>query len=284
MSIVHSMDNSTGIPDKAPVRRTMNYTVQEDLMIAQAYIAASEDSTTGNYQKGTVFFATMGGIYKDLCINHCKEQHNSLANSDNNIRRTNPMLMAPLAFALGTNTFLIRTGESIFKRFKATIAKACTIMCGLTTNYPLLSGKSDSQYWGRLMGAFLTKTGATFKFAKVYEFLKDLPKWEEHCKLAKSDKERNPVRPRGLKSAKRIADNKARSDHVIEKVMGAMQQPTILRIMWNLPFARIPSWDYKTFSRRPFRRLCICWLCKICCPMARRRTGPTAGPPPSGQK
>ena len=47
-------------------------------MVAKAFIAASEDPIKGNYQKVTVFRNHMFDLYKALCIEHSRVDHEFL--------------------------------------------------------------------------------------------------------------------------------------------------------------------------------------------------------------
>jgi hypothetical protein len=121
------------------------YTAQEDLMIAQAFCAASEDSIKGNYQKGDVFKETMRAAYTELCIEYSKQQHaNLIQTCMNNSRTNNRLNPAPhVPFTPGMNMFSTRNADSVMKRFKSKIAKDSMSFLGICTCYPLISGESE---------------------------------------------------------------------------------------------------------------------------------------------
>jgi hypothetical protein len=57
----------------------LSFTPKEDLMIAQAYCAASEDSIWGDYQKADDIKEKMWCNYTELCIEYTKINHASLS-------------------------------------------------------------------------------------------------------------------------------------------------------------------------------------------------------------
>jgi hypothetical protein len=168
----------------APSRGSM-YTAQEDLMIAQAFCAASEDSIKGNYQKGDVFKETMRAAYTELCIEYSKQQHaNLIQTCMNNSRTNNRLNPAPhVPFAPGMNMFSTRNADSVMKRFKSKIAKDSMSFLGICTCYPLISGESEGDAWKRWMATFQLRYHFGFKYELAYNYLKDKPKWMAYCGL-----------------------------------------------------------------------------------------------------
>jgi hypothetical protein len=61
--------------------RGLSFTPEEDLMIAQAYCPASEDSIRGDYQKANDIKEKMQCNYTELCIEYTKINHASLTHS-----------------------------------------------------------------------------------------------------------------------------------------------------------------------------------------------------------
>jgi hypothetical protein len=203
----------------APSRGAM-YTAQEDLMIAQAFCAASEDSVKGNYQKGDVFKETMRAAYTELCIEYSKQQHANLIQTCMNNSRTNKRLKAApvVTFTPGMNMFSQRNAESVMKRFKTKIAKDCMAFLGITTAYPMISGESEGDLWTRWMATFELRNPDRFKYELAYHYLKDKPKWTAYCMEQKALEEKPPARPKGVKAAKRAEADKARVARLVKEL------------------------------------------------------------------
>jgi hypothetical protein len=198
--------------------RGLSFTPEEDLMIAQAYCAASEDSIRGDYQKADDIKEKMRVNYTELCIEYTKINHASLTHSAVNNRRTNKQLKtAPVApYKPGDNMFVLRTADSIWKRFKTKIGRDCMAMSGVAASHPRLSGENDDQYWERLVTEFENREGVKFKFPKIYDYLKEKPKWKVYCDEVSSLDTKRKGRPKGAKSAKRLESDKARVARVVE--------------------------------------------------------------------
>jgi hypothetical protein len=147
----------------------LSFTPKEDLMIMQAYCTASEDLIRGDYQKANDIKEKMQFNYMELCIKYTKINHASLTHTSVNNRHTNKQLKT---YKPGDNMFVLRTAESIWKRFKTKIGQDCMAMNGVTASNPCLSGENEDQYWERLMAEFENREGVKFKFPKIYKYLK----------------------------------------------------------------------------------------------------------------
>lgn len=204
----------------APSRGAM-YTAQEDLMIAQAFCAASEDSIKGNYQKGDVFKETMRAAYTELCIDYSKQHHAHLIQTSMNNRRTNKLLKAaPVAqFVPGMNMFSIRNSESVMKRFKSKIAKDSMVFAGIAATYPLLSGEKEEDAWERWATTFALRIPGGFKYKLAYKYLLDKPKWEIYVAEQKEEGQKPPPRPKGVKAAKKAEADKARVARLVKELV-----------------------------------------------------------------
>jgi hypothetical protein len=189
----------------------LSFTSKEDLMIVQAYCAASEDSIRGDYQKADDIKEKMRVNYMELCIEYTKINHASLTHSSVNNRCTNKQLtMAPVAlYKPGDNMFVQRTAKSIWKRFKTKIGLDCMAMSSMAASHPHLSGENDEQYWERLVTEFENREGVKFKFPKIYKYLKEKPKWRVYCNEVSILDTKRKAQPKGAKSAKRLESDKA---------------------------------------------------------------------------
>jgi hypothetical protein len=194
----------------------LSFTPEEDLMIAQAYCAVLEDSIQGDYQKANNIKEKMQVNYTELCIKYSKINHASLTHSSVNNRRTNKQLKTvPVAlYKLGKNMFVLQTAESIWKRFKTKIGRNCMAMSSVVASNPCLSGENEEKYWERSVTEFENREGVKFKCAKLYEYLKDKPKWKVYCDKVSILDTKRKAQPKGANSAKRLESNKANSDQV----------------------------------------------------------------------
>ena len=96
-------------------KRGPGYTNVEDLMVAKAFIAASEDPIVGAHQKGNVFKTKMHQIYSNLI----KDQ--TAADKDLLSRSSTATQEEYIKQGVGA-VFCDRTSDSIFTRFKGQIA------------------------------------------------------------------------------------------------------------------------------------------------------------------
>jgi hypothetical protein len=201
----------------APSRGAM-YTAQEDLMIAQAFCAASEDSIKGNYQKGDVFKEAMRAAYTELCIEYTKHHYANLIQTSMNNSRANklPKSAPAVQFVPGMNMFSLRNAESVMKRFKTKIAKDCMVFADITLTYPLLSGESEDHAKKRWMSTFDLCVPGGFKYELAYNYLKDKPKWTIYCNEQKAEGQKPPPRPKGVKAAKKAEADKVRVARLVK--------------------------------------------------------------------
>ena len=96
-------------------KRGPGFTSVEDLMVARAFIAASENSICGAHQKGKAFKATMHAIYVKLV----KEQNEA----DKDLLKQSSVATSEEYIKKGVGVlFSDRTSDSIFNRFKVQIA------------------------------------------------------------------------------------------------------------------------------------------------------------------
>ena len=97
-------------------KRGPGFTDVEDLMVARAFIAASENRTCGAHQKGKVFKAHMHKIY----VKFVKEQHED---GKDLLKQSSVVVATSEEFikkGVGV-LFCDRTSDSIFNQFKVQI-------------------------------------------------------------------------------------------------------------------------------------------------------------------
>lgn len=96
-------------------KRGPGFTNVEDLMVARAFIAASENSICGAHQKGKAFKAAMHAIYVKLV----KEQNEA----DKDLLKQSSVATSEEYIKKGVGVmFSDRSSDSIFNRFKVQIA------------------------------------------------------------------------------------------------------------------------------------------------------------------
>jgi hypothetical protein len=211
------IDDSLPSTAPAPKLRGTQFTGQEDLMVAKAFIAASEDPIKGNYQKAHTFRNHMFDLYKALCIEHSRVDHDFLTRTAVPIKLINKKKVSPEAgqvkYVPGMNLYTERNADSVWRRFKDRIAKECMTMVALTYQSPLLSGENEADHKSRLLEEFAKKEGKVFAFQKAYEYLKDRPKWTIY--VGENEPDKMPKRGKGQKAAKRLESDKKRVDRIM---------------------------------------------------------------------
>jgi hypothetical protein len=210
-----AIDNSLPSTAPAPKIRGTQFTGQEDLMVAKAFIAASEDPIKGNYQKAHTFRTHMFDLYKALCIEYSRVDHDFLTRTAVPTKPLTKKKVVPEAskYVPGMNLCQERNAESVWRRFKDRIAKDCMAMVALTYQSPLLSGENEADHKARLLEEFAKKEGKAFAFQKAYDYLKDRPKWTIY--VGENEADKMPKRGKGTKAAKRIESDKKRVDRIL---------------------------------------------------------------------
>jgi hypothetical protein len=210
-----AIDNSLPSTAPAPKIRGTQFTGQEDLMVAKAFIAASEDPIKGNYQKAHTFRTHMFDQYKALCIEYSRVDHDFLTRTAVPTKPLTKKKVVPEAakYVPGMNLFQEQNAELVWRRFKDRIAKDCMVMVALTYQSPLLSGENEADHKARLLEEFAKKEGKAFAFQKAYDYLKDRPKWTIY--VGENEPDKMPKRGKGQKAAKRIESDKKRVDRII---------------------------------------------------------------------
>ena len=116
-------------------KRGPAFTSAEDVIVARAFIAASENAICGAHQKGKVFKLHMFELYKDL-INKQNRANRTLleqlsnATRDEYLKRGVGMLLS------------YRSEESSFNRFKSQISLEVMKYMGITETTDMTSGWS----------------------------------------------------------------------------------------------------------------------------------------------
>ena len=205
--------------------RNKSYTAQEDLMVAQAFIAASEDPLVANYQKGGTFQNKMCDAYLELCIEMSRKDHAFLtescgaavANRSNKTAKKAPSV-TPSVYVPGMNLFATRNANSVHTRFKKFVSKDCMLMAGIVAQFPRHSGEDTHTMWARQKDIYAKRHGP-FKYELAYNYLKDKPKWSIFCEENK-DVEKSARPPKGVKAAKRAEAYSKHVNRALDNLVG----------------------------------------------------------------
>ena len=111
------------------------FTSAEDLIVARAFIAASENAICGAHQKGKVFKLHMFELYKELINEQNKANQALLEQSSHGSREEYLKRGVGLSFSH-------RSAESIFNRFKSQISTEVMKNMGITETTEMASGWS----------------------------------------------------------------------------------------------------------------------------------------------
>jgi hypothetical protein len=154
---------------KATSTRGGEYTPTEDLLICKAYIAASEDSIKGVYQKAHQFKATMFNVYTESLQMQEKIEAERINRHNRFVTPTGK-----------GKVYDKRSPTAIHARFKAISAK-CFKMFGIEETNDKPSGYTIPGYISLINHIYNDRHKSTLGSAEsirgCYEYLKDKPKW-----------------------------------------------------------------------------------------------------------
>ena len=156
--------------EKPLSKRGPAFTSAEDIIVARAFIAASENAICGAHQKGRVFKAHMFELYKDMTADATKTNKTLLEQSSHATREEY------IKKGVGT-VFPLRSPESIFNRFKQQISAEVMKYMGITETTEMSSGWSMDDHKTACLGLFKERYGRAFDFFPCYEYLKDKNKF-----------------------------------------------------------------------------------------------------------
>lgn len=156
--------------EKQLSKRGPAFTSAEDLIVARAFIAASENAICGAHQKGRVFKAHMFELYKDMIADATKTNQALLEQSSHATREEY------IKRGVG-NAFPLRSPESIFNRFKQQISAEVMKYMGITETMEMSSGWSMDNHKTACLGLFKDRYCRAFDFFPCYEYLKDKNKF-----------------------------------------------------------------------------------------------------------
>jgi hypothetical protein len=178
------LDCCNSITETATMPKGANFTLSEDLMICQSFVAASEDGTVGTDQKASDFMLKMFEIYCKLLDAH---------NKKNNTK------------------FEYRQGHSNFSRFKK-LSKYVLKLIGIeeTAGDPP-TGDNDLNEWREKCKETFIQRHPEAKplfdnVVFVKDYLQECPKWRpfEEANLPTADRNNKKKGPDGSKKQKQL--------------------------------------------------------------------------------
>jgi hypothetical protein len=193
-------------------KRGPGYTNVEDLMVAKAFISASEDPIFGAHQKGNVFKMKMHQIYSNLI----KDQ----TAADKDLLSRSSMATQEEYIKQGVGAvFCDHTSDSIFTRFKGQIAPEVMKYMGVQEMTAMETGWSLEDHKTACLELFKQRYGHAFDFFPQYDYLKDKNKFSTF--RTKLEEELMGKRPVGKKKSRQAeADAKLVKAVVAEVVVG----------------------------------------------------------------
>ena len=177
--------------------RRPGYTNVEDVIVARAFIAASENAISGNHQKGRVFKDHMHNIYMDFIKEHVAAEKRLLMQSSHATReeyikkgvgRFFPKRSADSIYATreeyikkGVGRFFPkRIADSIYTPFKSQIAAEVMQFMGIVETTKMCSGWNADDHKAACLELYKQRYGHLFDFYASYEYLKDMNKFASY--------------------------------------------------------------------------------------------------------
>ena len=185
--------------DAASKKRGPSYTKTEDLLVCKSFIRASEDSIIGTSQKGREFKKKQHQEYLKLIAEQQRIDQAMYDRGSESFRQ-----------ALGPPTiYHQRTPDSVYSRFKDTIAYRTLKFVGVqeTTEQP--SGTNDNDYFDICNAIYQRRyplLGNFNDYRQCLEYLKDMPKFRTYRQMVEDSEENSKKkRPTGRDKAKQQA-------------------------------------------------------------------------------
>jgi hypothetical protein len=191
-------------------KRGPAFTSAEDVIVARAFIAASENAICGAYQKGKVFKLHMFELYKEL-INKQNRANQTLLEQLSNATR-DEYLKRGVGASLS-----YRSAESIFNRFKSQISPEVMKYMGITETTNMASGWSMDDHKTACLGTYKQRYGNAFDFYSCYKYLRDKHKFSAFRTKCKEDS--LGKRPIGKKKARQADADAKLVKAIISKVV-----------------------------------------------------------------
>ncbi|KAI2497103.1 hypothetical protein MHU86_17420 [Fragilaria crotonensis] len=175
-------------------QREDRHTNAEDIIVARAFIAASENAICGAHQKGKVFKLHMFELYKEL-INEQNQANRTLMEQSSNATRD---------------------------EFKSQISPEVMKYMGITETTDMASGWSMDDHKTACLEIYKQRYGNAFDFYNCYEYLKDKNKFSAF--RTKCEEESLGKRPIGKKKARQAEADAKLVKAIISEVVVKKEQ------------------------------------------------------------
>lgn len=195
--------------------RGPGYTNVEDVIVARAFVAASENAISGNHQKGRVFKDHMHDIYMDFIKEHVAADKKLLMQSSHATREEY------IRKGVG-RLFPKRSADSIYTRFKSQIAAEVMKFMGIVKTTKMCSGWNADDHKAACLELYKQRYGHPFDFYTSYEYLKDMNKFASY--RTKIDEEQ-----RGDESKRPLGKKKSRQAEADAKIVKAVVSEVFIK-------------------------------------------------------
>lgn len=213
--------------NKAPGRRTPNYTDKQDLLISKAFIRASEDPTVGTSQKVKTFELAIENAYKEVVQEQVRVDlmdYRAASRLERSVERD--MGLDLLSSVSGSDdpddstvveAYPARNGVALFRRFRDFIQPTVGKFLGLMNQNLLKSGEDKEVWYKRICILWKKRSGKDFQSRLCLLYLQDKSKFIEFTNNLDRKKNEAAPRPMGKKKATELEKKKAFFEEYAEK-------------------------------------------------------------------
>jgi len=213
-------NNDAALPTAVPLTkqkgRGPGYTVNEDLIVCRAFIAASENPIVGNNRKAKDFESALFHIYKELTADHMhKDQQLINASSVSTCQEY-------LKEGIGIK-FPERESKHILSRFHK-ISRDVMKFMGIQETTDIASGENDEIHKRKCLAKFANQHGRPFDFWACLEYLQDKNKFSTY--RTKCEYEAKGSRPIGKKKTRQMEADEKLIKSVVSEITMVNPVPT----------------------------------------------------------
>lgn len=204
----------------ASKKRGPSYTKTEDLLVCKSFIRASEDSIIGTSQKGREFKKKQHIEYVKLTAEQLRIDQALYDRGNDEFRQ-----------AVGAPTvYHQRTPDSVYSRFKDTIAYRCLKFIGVQETTPQPSGSNENDYFDVCNTIYQRRyplLGNFNDYKQCLDYLKDMPKFRTYKMMVEeADDQSKKKRPVSRDKAKQQAADVQVVKKAIAEVKDVASKPT----------------------------------------------------------
>jgi hypothetical protein len=162
---------------KATKSRGPNFSLVEDVLICQAYIAASEDPIVGNKSGSADFSEKLADMYRVLVGAHVERERLLWKNKER--RGSNASSSDVEEFQAPAFSFIERNGVGLWRRYRV-IGHDCIKLFGIEETHQAKSGENQQILHDRHMEIWKMRTqgNKSFCFWPCAEYLRNKQKWK----------------------------------------------------------------------------------------------------------